>query len=53
MRALPMGVDQTSLEALFQQELAVHNRPQYSYNKHAADKAYRIRYLSKPIFELF
>lgn len=43
MRALQMGVDQTSLEALFHQDLAVHNCPQYSYNKHAPDKAYRNR----------
>ncbi|XP_051985619.1 eukaryotic translation initiation factor 4E transporter isoform X1 [Xyrauchen texanus] len=45
MRALPMGVDQTSLEALFQQDLAVHNRPQYQQgnNKQAHDKAYRNR----------
>ncbi|XP_057194671.1 eukaryotic translation initiation factor 4E transporter isoform X2 [Triplophysa rosa] len=43
MRALQMGVDQASLEALFQQDLAVHNRPQYSYNKHAPDKLYRNR----------
>lgn len=39
-----MGVDQASLEALFHQDLAVHNRPQYSYNKHAPDKLYRNRY---------
>ncbi|KTF72096.1 hypothetical protein cypCar_00039939 [Cyprinus carpio] len=45
MRALPMGVDQANLEALFQQELAVLNRPQYQqgYNKQAHDKAFRNR----------
>ncbi|XP_016126509.1 eukaryotic translation initiation factor 4E transporter-like isoform X4 [Sinocyclocheilus grahami] len=45
MRALPMGVDQASLEALFQQELAVLNHPQYQqgYNKQAHDKAFRNR----------
>ncbi|KAK2889406.1 hypothetical protein QQF64_028436 [Cirrhinus molitorella] len=45
MRALPMGVDQANLEALFQQELAVLNRPQYQqvYNKQAHDKVFRNR----------
>ncbi|XP_052414713.1 eukaryotic translation initiation factor 4E transporter isoform X5 [Carassius gibelio] len=45
MRGLPMGVDQANLEALFQQELAVLNRPQYqqSYNKQAHEKAFRNR----------
>ncbi|XP_058634106.1 eukaryotic translation initiation factor 4E transporter isoform X1 [Onychostoma macrolepis] len=45
MRALPMGLDQANLEALFQQELAVLNRPQYQqgYNKQAQDKAFRNR----------
>uniref|UniRef100_A0A8C2IQN9 Eukaryotic translation initiation factor 4E nuclear import factor 1 n=1 Tax=Cyprinus carpio TaxID=7962 RepID=A0A8C2IQN9_CYPCA len=45
MRALPMGVDQTSLEALFQQDLAALNRQQYQqgYNKQVHDKAFRNR----------
>lgn len=45
MRALPMGVDQTNLEALFQQDLAVLNRTQYqqAYNKQAHDKMFRNR----------
>ncbi len=45
MRALPMGVDQANLEALFQQELAVLNRQQYQqcYNKQAHDKVFRNR----------
>ncbi|XP_077054344.1 eukaryotic translation initiation factor 4E transporter isoform X2 [Siphateles boraxobius] len=40
MRALPMGVDQANLEALFQQDLAILNRSQYhqAYNKQAQDK---------------
>ncbi|XP_051752429.1 eukaryotic translation initiation factor 4E transporter isoform X2 [Ctenopharyngodon idella] len=45
MRALPMGVDQANLEALFQQDLAVFNRSQYqqAYNKQAHDKVFRNR----------
>uniref|UniRef100_A0A673L2D7 Eukaryotic translation initiation factor 4E nuclear import factor 1 n=1 Tax=Sinocyclocheilus rhinocerous TaxID=307959 RepID=A0A673L2D7_9TELE len=45
MRALPMGVDQTNLEALFQQDLAALNRQQYqqAYNKQAHDKVFRNR----------
>ncbi|XP_026116607.1 eukaryotic translation initiation factor 4E transporter-like isoform X1 [Carassius auratus] len=45
MRGLPMGMDQANLEALFQQELAVLNRPQYqqSYNKQAHEKAFHNR----------
>ncbi|XP_016314477.1 eukaryotic translation initiation factor 4E transporter-like isoform X1 [Sinocyclocheilus anshuiensis] len=45
MRVLPMGVDQTNLEALFQQDLAALNRQQYQqgYNKQAHDKVFRNR----------
>ncbi|TRY55044.1 hypothetical protein DNTS_020776 [Danionella cerebrum] len=45
MRALPMGVDQGNLEALFQQDLALLNRQQYQpgFNKQAHDKTFRNR----------
>uniref|UniRef100_A0A672PDZ1 Eukaryotic translation initiation factor 4E nuclear import factor 1 n=1 Tax=Sinocyclocheilus grahami TaxID=75366 RepID=A0A672PDZ1_SINGR len=45
MRVLPMGVDQTNLEALLQQDLAALNRQQYQqgYNKQAHDKVFHNR----------
>ncbi|XP_026069145.1 eukaryotic translation initiation factor 4E transporter-like isoform X2 [Carassius auratus] len=45
IRALPMGVDQANLEALFQQDLAALNRQQYQqgYNKQAHDMVFRNR----------
>ena len=53
MRALSLGVDQATLEALaFQQDLALHVRPPYQpgLDKLAQEKAFRNRYwtASKP-----
>uniref|UniRef100_A0A673KZB2 Eukaryotic translation initiation factor 4E nuclear import factor 1 n=1 Tax=Sinocyclocheilus rhinocerous TaxID=307959 RepID=A0A673KZB2_9TELE len=56
MRALPMGVDQTNLEALFQQDLAALNRQQYqqAYNKQAHDKPHEsLSFLSTHLFNIF